>query len=223
MALAAEGDQIVTLSEHEILSWRASDCHVTGHQQLRAELVALTSDGNHAVTAVNAELTLWTGEDLKALKTISHGGRVTCLTMWPRSAGQLLFIVTGSRDRAIRLWDLATGECLSTIEDAHQGPITALRVLSQGRHVISYSDTDQHVKVWELADKECVLQHHVSESCVRTSAHQSGLRLESSDCARGSVGRSVVGHRDSESQTADRTQRTVLLHSGQRLTVYIII
>jgi WD40 repeat protein len=168
MALAAEGDQIVTLSEHEILSWRASDCHVTGHQQLRAELVALTSDGNHAVTAVNAELTLWTGEDLKALKTISHGGRVTCLTMWPRSAGQLLFIVTGSRDRAIRLWDLATGECLSTIEDAHQGPITALRVLSQGRHVISYSDTDQHVKVWELADKECVLQHHVSESCVRT-------------------------------------------------------
>lgn len=168
MALAAEGDQIVTLSEHEILSWRASDCHVTGHQSQRAALVALTSDGTHAVTAVDAELTLWTGEELKPLKTISHGDEVTCLTMWPRSAGQLLFIVTGSRDRTIRLWDLATGECLTTIEDAHQGPITALRVLSQGRHVISYSQHDQHVKVWHLDDKDCVLQHHVTEPCART-------------------------------------------------------
>ena len=168
MALAAEGDQIVTLSEHEILSWRASDCHVTGHQQQRAQLVALTSDGVHAVTAVNSELTLWTGADLQPLKTISHNEDVTCLTMWPRSAGQLLFIVTGSRDRAIRLWDLATGECLTTIDDAHQGPISALCVLSQGRHVISYSAHDQHVKVWELDNKECVLQHHVTEPCVHT-------------------------------------------------------
>lgn len=168
MALAAEGDQIVTLSEDEILSWRASDCHVTGHQSQRAELVALSSDGAHAVTAVNAELTLWSGEELKPLKTISHGDDVTCLTMWPRSAGQLLFIVTGSRDRAIRLWDLATGECLTTIDEAHAGPITALRVLSQGRHVISYAAADQLVKVWLLDDHECVLQHHVTEDCART-------------------------------------------------------
>jgi WD40 repeat protein len=168
LALASQGDQVLTASDNEVLSWRASDCHVTGHQQRRVSLVALASDGSHAVTAVDKEMTLWTGDELKLLKTVPHSAEITCLTMWPRSAGQLLFVVTGSGDRSIRLWDLATGECLTTIEDAHRGAVTALAVLSHGRHVISYSAHDQHVKVWELDNKECVLQHHVTEPCTRT-------------------------------------------------------
>ena len=35
-------------------------------------------------------------------------------------------LASGSDDRSIRLWDVDTGECLRTLENAHDGPVYSL-------------------------------------------------------------------------------------------------
>ena len=55
-------------------------------------------------------------------------------------------VISGSEDRTLRVWDLASGECQRTLE-GHTGPVRAVAV-AEGR-VISGSD-DRTLRVWDL-------------------------------------------------------------------------
>jgi WD40 repeat protein len=77
------------------------------------------------------------------LRTLSgHGGMVTALAVLPDGR-----LASGSDDRTIKLWDLATGQLKATLA-GHCGSVRALAVLPDGRLA---SGSFGAIKLWDLA------------------------------------------------------------------------
>jgi WD40 repeat protein len=58
-------------------------------------------------------------------------------------------IVSGSSDRTLRLWDVASGA--SRALEAYDSVVGAVAFSPDGRHVVSTSD-DNTLRLWEVAD-----------------------------------------------------------------------
>ncbi|GBG25500.1 WD repeat-containing protein 5 [Hondaea fermentalgiana] len=79
---------------------------------------------------------------------ISGSARVTCMTRVDRHANSLV-LATGWSDGIVRLWDASTGECIGSCK-GHQGPVTALCALRQGRNGadLASASTDCTIRMW---------------------------------------------------------------------------
>jgi WD40 repeat protein len=60
------------------------------------------------------------------------------------------YVVSGSNDRTVRLWDRATGQEVRRFT-GHEGRIISVAVTPDGRYVVSGS-TDETHRVWYIAD-----------------------------------------------------------------------
>jgi eukaryotic-like serine/threonine-protein kinase len=66
-------------------------------------------------------------------------------------------VVSGSRDRTVRKWDLATGEPVGAPLTDHTDSVTALAVAElAGRPVVVSGSRDRTVRKWDLATGEPV-------------------------------------------------------------------
>ncbi len=70
------------------------------------------------------------------------------------------WIVSGSADRTVKVWEAATGRLLRSLE-GHTGSVRAVAVSPDGRFTVSGSE-DRTVKVWEAATGNllCSLEGH---------------------------------------------------------------
>jgi WD40 repeat protein len=66
-------------------------------------------------------------------------------------------VVSASRDRTLKVWDLDSGGLLATLE-GHVDWVNACALTPDGRRVVSAS-ADQTLKVWDLDSYACVLTH----------------------------------------------------------------
>jgi WD40 repeat protein len=73
-------------------------------------------------------------------------GRSLLLRSWPTA------VASGSSDNTLRLWDLATGETLRTLE-GHTNGVSAVAVLADGSRALSGS-FDNTLRLWDLATGE---------------------------------------------------------------------
>ena len=64
-------------------------------------------------------------------------------------------IVSGSYDRTIRVWNVATGECILTLE-GHTGEVTSVVFNHDGTKIVSGS-WDNTIRVWNVNTGECIL------------------------------------------------------------------
>jgi WD40 repeat protein/serine/threonine protein kinase len=62
------------------------------------------------------------------------------------SDGELL--ATAGADRAIKVWNLATGKVIQVLEKAHGGPVCTVAFHPDGKHLASVG-ADEQVKVWD--------------------------------------------------------------------------
>ena len=62
--------------------------------------------------------------------------------------------LSGSKDETLRLWELATGDCVGTFE-GHTGEVNSVSISPDGRLALSGSD-DKTLRLWELATGHCV-------------------------------------------------------------------
>ena len=85
-------------------------------------------------------------------------------------------LASGSRDQMIKIWNLATGACVATLE-GHEGAVVALAVLEDGR-LASGSD-DATIKVWDIAAGACMATLEGHEDWVCSLAVLEGGRLAS--------------------------------------------
>lgn len=58
-------------------------------------------------------------------------------------------LVSGSRDKTLKVWDVNTGQCIRTIADEHDGSILCMRVNKEKSFLLTGS-SDATCKVWSL-------------------------------------------------------------------------
>lgn len=133
----------------------------------------------------------------------SHTNTIYCLQLYtyPETGIQVLF--TGSKDRTIKEWDLATGAVRRTIEGVHEGSVLSICV--HGDYLAS-AGSDSNVVVWDLVENKVVKvidDHEDSVLCVRFD----DARLVS--CSKGELLMEVLLPR-LMNLPQDRTVRTYL-------------
>ncbi|TFK36356.1 quinon protein alcohol dehydrogenase-like superfamily [Crucibulum laeve] len=99
--------------------------------------------------------------------TNSHTNTIYCLQLYtyPDTNRQVLF--TGSRDRTVREWNLATGLVERVISDVHTSSVLSICVHNG---YIASAGSDRRVAVWNLAENKLVkviCDHEDSVLCVR--------------------------------------------------------
>ena len=73
-------------------------------------------------------------------------------------------VVSGSTDSTLKVWNVATGKCVATLE-GHSDQVNGVAVFPDGRRIVSGSG-DNTLKVWDVATGKCVAtlqghSHHV--------------------------------------------------------------
>ena len=80
-------------------------------------------------------------------------------------------LVSGSRDKTVRVWDPMRGQCLS-IFTAHENWVRGALFDPTGRYVISCSD-DKSIRVFDLKEERCLRAiedaHGHFVSCISSS------------------------------------------------------
>ncbi|KYQ89824.1 putative dynein regulator [Tieghemostelium lacteum] len=64
------------------------------------------------------------------------------------------YLATGSRDKTIKIWELATGRCLQTYI-GHDNWVRSVRFHPCGKFLISVGD-DKTMRVWDIAQGRCI-------------------------------------------------------------------
>ena len=59
-------------------------------------------------------------------------------------------VVSASDDRTLKVWDVATGKCVATLE-GHSGGVRSVAMFPDGRRVVSGS-TDNALKFWGVPE-----------------------------------------------------------------------
>lgn len=83
-----------------------------------------------------------------------HIGAVTTVAVTPDG----MRVVSGSVDRTVKVWDLATGQPEATLR-GHTRWVTAVAVTPDGMRLVSGS-VDRTLKVWDLASGQVIAQFH---------------------------------------------------------------
>jgi WD40 repeat protein len=74
-----------------------------------------------------------------------HTDQVTAVAVTPDGR----WVLTGSSDATIRVWDIQSGKCLRTLR-GHNYTIYSIVITSDGTQVLTGGE-DQTVKVWDLS------------------------------------------------------------------------
>ena len=64
------------------------------------------------------------------------------------------YIVSGSDDTTIKVWDFKTGECLNTLE-GHIDSVNSISISPDGKYIVSGSDDDT-IKIWDFKTFEYI-------------------------------------------------------------------
>jgi WD40 repeat protein/serine/threonine protein kinase len=94
------------------------------------------------------QLDVVTGQCLRTFDAHMDGVTSVCLS----ADGQ--FVLSGSNDHTLKLWDAATGKCLRTFT-GHTSIITSVCYSADGQFVLSGSN-DHTVKIWEVSTEQCM-------------------------------------------------------------------
>jgi serine/threonine protein kinase/WD40 repeat protein len=108
-------------------------------------VLAVTRDSSRAVTADHRSLTVFDTATGRVLRSIADAGETLALAL----SHDGRYAVAGVRGRRLRVWDLASGRLLRTLE-GHRGDVHTLVLSTDGHRLVS-GDSHGTVRGWELA------------------------------------------------------------------------
>jgi len=114
--------------------------------------------GNEARTALGqAHLLAQVGAGFRHAFA-GHTGIISSVAYSPDSR----YVLSGSWDRTLRFWDIATGQCLRILE-GHTDRVNSVAYSPKGQLVLSASN-DQTLRLWDVATGQClrVFKGHLS-------------------------------------------------------------
>ncbi|KAH7914671.1 WD40-repeat-containing domain protein [Hygrophoropsis aurantiaca] len=122
--------------------------------ELSGKALDIQIQGNYAWISENAhvarKIDLETGKTLQIFR--GHTAPVTCLAFCDRvhQSNDNAFLITGSWDKSIKLWDTNTKEMISSTS-AHDDFVKTLLVIS-GANLLISSSSDKTVRFWDISD-----------------------------------------------------------------------
>lgn len=121
----------------------------------------LGKDGRTLPLFRNQVLSKETRLDSSVFESEGHTKPINVLAVFPDGR-----IVSGSDDNTLRVWDSATGRCLTVLE-GHTGSINCVTILKNG-NLISGS-FDSTIRVWDIATGTCIrpMRHGGSVKCIQ--------------------------------------------------------
>lgn len=145
-----------------------------------------------------------------------HEDSVYCLAWISKD-----LLISGSRDKTLKIWHVPTSKCVRTIEDEHDGSILCMRVDEQHQLLMTGS-SDATCTVWSLPDVKPILKlrghgHNVLGVCIVgdrivTSSRDHTLRVW--DRFTGIEIRQMVGHTASVNAIEPVNRSRVVSASG---------
>lgn len=106
--------------------------------------VAISSSDKLAASTSSTSLKIWNVATRNCVRSIASGYG-TCVMFLPGDH----HILVGTREGALKLFELASTEPLAVVEDAHTGTLWAMDVQSDGR-VVATGGADHDVKFWSV-------------------------------------------------------------------------
>ncbi|RKF79731.1 Nuclear distribution protein PAC1 [Golovinomyces cichoracearum] len=171
----ASGSEDYTI---KIWDWELGELErtVKGHTKAVLDLDFGGLRGNTLLASCSSDLTikLWDpSDDYKNIKTLpGHDHSVSAVRFIPSglagspSSGNLL--VSASRDKTLRIWDVSTGYCIKTIR-GHADWVRDVSPSFDGQYLLS-AGNDQTARIWHTTSgelKATLIGHeHVIECCV---------------------------------------------------------
>jgi len=162
VAFTPDGKMLATGGhDRKILFWNLRDRQVENTLSLddtAAHSMVLSQDGKILITGSYRKIKVWeisstqnqkNFPDTQPIYTLmGHSHIVNSLAM---SAGAK-FLISGSQDQTIRVWNLATGELIHILK-GHQDSVNAV-VLSPDEQIIASASADKTIKLWHLQSGE---------------------------------------------------------------------
>jgi WD40 repeat protein len=137
------------LDDSELPDTMRSFASVDWRQRSEAEYAKLRRACTASSIQVLAPTSSLSVRNVRAL-SFGHTDQITSVALTPD--GRLA--LSGSADRVVRVWDVASGLCLSALE-GHTASVWSVALTPNGRLAFSGSD-DRTVRVWEVASGRCL-------------------------------------------------------------------
>lgn len=96
-----------------------------------------------------------------------HSGKVNSIVLF-KTITDYEFIITGSDDKTIRIFDKTFGTTLRILR-GHLAPVTQLKVIQNGKILVSGSD-DGNIRLWDINSGQCVSEYKGHNSKITSLA-----------------------------------------------------
>ncbi|MCW8962633.1 MAG: protein kinase, partial [Gammaproteobacteria bacterium] len=180
LAVSPDNELLLSTSEDQTVKlWQlqTGDCLQTlsGHQG--AVVAADFIDADTVISAGDDQtLRIWNWHDGKCIKTLAgHSAPITAMAVSADSP----YIVSGSQNGMLKIWDKSGLHCVCTFMHAHQKPITALDISRETGHVVS-AGMDKAIHLWSV-DKQYDFQAHIVLSKIISSESVLSAQAEFDD------------------------------------------
>lgn len=148
VAVHVETNSVASCSnDNSIIVWSlqsgSPQTTLTGHEHV-VETIAFSSAAADKALTRKQKL----AEQIKENGSLNNSGN----TNGRRNGG--LFLLSGSRDRTVKLWEISTGVCLHTFT-VHESWVRGVSFEPNGEYGLSVSE-DKTIKILDLAEKRCI-------------------------------------------------------------------